>query len=95
MDVMQKVTPFKSSTQVKFNVTKRYLLTQNVEINLDFCVQVSTTVSKAPSSESLERGSDSSQVRGPYFTRYTIHVASQSRLLDKGVRIHVLLLLSS
>lgn len=67
MDAMQKVNPFKSSTQVKVNVTKRYLLMQNVEIDLDFCIQASTTVSKAPSSESLERGcdsrgSDSSQV---------------------------------
>lgn len=85
MDVMQKVNPFKSSTQVKFNVPKRYHLMQNVEMNLDFCIQVSTTVSKAPSSESIEkgsdsRGSDSSKVRGPYFTRYTIHVAGTSRL---------------
>lgn len=81
MDVMQKVNPFKSSTQVKVNVTKRYLLMQNVEINLYFCIQVSTTVSKAPSSESLERGSDSSQVRGPYVTCYTIHVAGKTKVL--------------
>lgn len=85
MDVMQKVNPFKSSTQVKVNVTKRYHLMQNAEINLDFCIQVSTTVSKAPSSESLERGSDSrgsdsSQVRGPYVACYTIHVAGKPRL---------------
>lgn len=85
MDVMQKVNPFKSSTQVKFNVTKRYLFKQSVGINLDFCIQVSTIVSKAPSSESLERGSDSrgsdsSEVREPYFTYYTFHVASKPRL---------------
>lgn len=85
MDVMQKVNPFKSSTQVKFNITKRYLLMQNVENSLDFCIQVSTTVSKAPSSESLERGSDSSQVRGPYFT-----VVQFTSPVNQGYRTKVL-----
>lgn len=32
MDVMQKVNPFKSSTQVKVNVTKRYLLMQMLKL---------------------------------------------------------------
>lgn len=67
MGVMQKVNPFKSSAQVSFTDTKWYLLPKNCEVNLDFCLQVSTAVIKTPSSESLERGSDSSQVRGPYF----------------------------
>lgn len=79
MGVMQKVNPFKSSAQVSFTATEWYLFPNNFEVNLDLCIQVSTAVTKTPSSESLERGSDGSQVRAPYF--YPLYI-SCSQLIE-------------